>query len=550
MIFFRALKHRDSLLYQIDGMKRERKRLVQQLSQFGWIHPVPSEANFVLCKIDNVRSKDLQNELKRIGAFSRCYATSSGKGALEDFLRFSCGRPQDSDLVISYLSKQAQSSSLAKSFGNVTSLLLEGAKVSAILFDMDGVLADVSKSYRQAIIQSAAHYGFKITNEDIDVEKNRGNANNDWILTQRLLQRAGVAVSLDEVTRVFQSLYEGGLRDTESLMCTVPFLEALSKQFKLAVVTGRPRKEANYFLNLHKIAHFFPVVVCMEDGPAKPDPFPVLRALELLGIEAKSDEVSVFIGDTVDDIVAGLRASPSLIPLGLGRKHEGALFKAGAPRVMGHLHELNDILGLAHSSPIAPRSSGRYSKVSRVTKETNITVEVDLDGEGESTVDSGVGFLNHMLQSLAKHSRMNLKLKCDGDLYIDDHHTVEDCALTLGEAIIQALGDKKGITRFGSAMAPLDESLSRAVVDISGRPYCSVELQLHREKIGDLSSEMVPHFFQSLAVSMKSTIHIDVLRGDNHHHKVEASFKAFALALRTAISKTTFQDIPSTKGSL
>jgi len=194
----------------------------------------------------------------------------------------------------------------------------------------------------------------------------------------------------------------------------------------------------------------------------------------------------------------------------------------------------------------------RSHTVERTTRETQIRCEVDLDGEGRAEIATGVGFLDHMLASLALHARLNLTLSCAGDLDVDDHHTVEDCALALGQAIDGALGERAGIRRFGFAYAPLDESLARAAIDLSGRPFACVLLDLRRDRLGTLSCENVPHFFASLANALRAAIHLDLLRGENDHHKVEAGFKAFALALRNAveIDPRGLKIVPSTKGSL
>ncbi|MEM7124410.1 MAG: imidazoleglycerol-phosphate dehydratase HisB [Pseudomonadota bacterium] len=194
--------------------------------------------------------------------------------------------------------------------------------------------------------------------------------------------------------------------------------------------------------------------------------------------------------------------------------------------------------------------SERTARVERKTKETDITVAVNLDGTGSSSVQTGLNFLDHMLDALVRHSRMDVELTCKGDLHVDDHHTVEDCAIALGEAIDKALGDKRGIYRFGSAYAPLDEALARAVIDLSGRPYAFVEIGLRREKVGDTSSEMIGHALSSFATATKMTLHVDLLRGDNDHHRAEAAFKAVALALRHAIARDGTSDVPSTKGVL
>ena len=194
--------------------------------------------------------------------------------------------------------------------------------------------------------------------------------------------------------------------------------------------------------------------------------------------------------------------------------------------------------------------SARRAAVSRKTLETSIEVELRLDGTGRAEVATGIGFLDHMLGALAKHARFDLTLKCRGDLEVDDHHTVEDCGLALGQALDQALGERRGIARFGSAYAPLDEALARAVVDLSGRPCAVVELGLAREMLGALACENLAHFFLSLATAGRMALHVDVLRGANDHHRAEAAFKAAALALRQAVRVDGPDEVPSTKGVL
>jgi imidazoleglycerol-phosphate dehydratase len=154
----------------------------------------------------------------------------------------------------------------------------------------------------------------------------------------------------------------------------------------------------------------------------------------------------------------------------------------------------------------------REATVERKTKETTIAVHVSLDGDGSSTINTGIGFLDHMFTALAKHSLININMTCAGDLHVDDHHTTEDCALALGQAIDKALGDRAGIARYGFAYAPLDEALARAVVDVSGRPSSTIDLQLKRERVGQLSTEMITHAFQSLATTAHLTLHVDVLK--------------------------------------
>ncbi|RKO96993.1 imidazoleglycerol-phosphate dehydratase [Caulochytrium protostelioides] len=189
--------------------------------------------------------------------------------------------------------------------------------------------------------------------------------------------------------------------------------------------------------------------------------------------------------------------------------------------------------------------------VVRNTAETQIELTLGLyRPDGPYAIETGIGFLDHMIHALAKHAHWHLAIKCNGDLHVDDHHTVEDVGLALGNAFKQALGDRKGIKRFGSAYAPLDESLSRAVVDISGRPHPVVNLHLVREHLGKLSCEMIPHFIRSFAMNAGLTLHVDVLRGENDHHRAESAFKALALALREATTQTGLDQVPSTKDTL
>lgn len=197
-----------------------------------------------------------------------------------------------------------------------------------------------------------------------------------------------------------------------------------------------------------------------------------------------------------------------------------------------------------------PSPTPRSATITRKTRETDITLTLSLDGSGEAEVSTGIGFLDHMLTTLARHARFDLSLRCVGDLDIDGHHTSEDCALALGQALDEALGERRGIQRFGWAFAPLDEALARAVIDLSGRPWPAIRLGLTRERIGTMACENIVHVLQSLAIASRSSIHVDVLEGENDHHRAEAAFKATALALRQAVARDGTDAVPSTKGVL
>ena len=193
----------------------------------------------------------------------------------------------------------------------------------------------------------------------------------------------------------------------------------------------------------------------------------------------------------------------------------------------------------------------RLSEVRRQTKETDVRVKLNLDGSGKSTITSGLPFLDHMLELFAKHGLFDLSVNCRGDLEIDDHHSVEDIAICLGRAVSEAIGDKKGITRFGDAIVPMDEALCRVVIDLSGRSYLIYEVNTKRQRIGNFSVELAEHFWRSFAESAKCNLHIDCLRGRNTHHMLEGTFKATARALRQAVAlDSRITGVLSTKGSL
>jgi imidazoleglycerol-phosphate dehydratase len=195
--------------------------------------------------------------------------------------------------------------------------------------------------------------------------------------------------------------------------------------------------------------------------------------------------------------------------------------------------------------------NGRVADVRRKTRETDVRVKLNLDGSGKSQISIGLPFLEHMLELFAKHGLFDLYVKCNGDLEIDDHHSVEDIAITLGQALAQALGDKAGINRYGEAVVPMDEALCRAVIDLSGRFYLVYEVQTKRQKIGNFSVELAEHFWRSFAETARLNLHIDCLRGRNTHHILEGTFKASARALRQAVEHNSrVTGVPSTKGSL
>ena len=194
----------------------------------------------------------------------------------------------------------------------------------------------------------------------------------------------------------------------------------------------------------------------------------------------------------------------------------------------------------------------RVGEVTRTTKETDLHVRVVLDGRGESRVKTGIGFFDHMLEAFARHSLIDLTVEARGDLHVDGHHTVEDTGIVLGQAVEKALGDRAGIRRYADSMVPLDEALVRCVVDVSGRPYLSYQIEIPKwQMLGDYDVFLTPEFFRALVLNAGLTVHLDLIRGDNPHHIVEAAFKAFARAFDAASTvDPRVTGVPSTKGSL
>jgi len=250
-----------------------------------------------------------------------------------------------------------------------------------------------------------------------------------------------------------------------------------------------------------------------------------------------------------------LEAGVSVRRFGVGRGLDDALrvTMPGHAEGFGRLLEAFDYaLGAGPKPEPAGQATGaRRAVLTRRTAETYIRCRLALDGTGRASVRTGLGMLDHLLEALCRHGGMDLELHADGDLHIDDHHTVEDCAIVLGSAIDRALGERRGIARFGDAHAPLDEALCRCVVDLSGRASATVDLGLRRPSLGDVSCENITHFLSTLAQSMRAALHVDALRGENDHHRAEAAFKALALALRRALAPSGDPaGVPSTKGVL
>jgi len=332
-----CLQYSTEVLKLVEKIKEERNALFPKLQELKWLEPIPSESNFILCKVNGHSAKDITNGLRKLGILVRYFSTN----VLQNYIRISVGRPIDSIRLLKGLSL-VSSSTLCTTLNRTT--------LNAIIFDMDGVLADVSKSYRQAIIQTAASFGVQLSGQDIIEMKKKGNANNDWELTRRLLEIKGVIKSLHDVTEKFEELYQGttttpGFYQKETLIPFKSLLTYLASRVPLAIVTGRPKHDANQFLNQYGITHLFKKIICMEDAPLKPNPAPVRLAKEALQVTG----TCIMIGDTPDDIKAAKGAN--VIGLGILAPQEigsasmkQALIDAGADYVLQDLQELRLLL--------------------------------------------------------------------------------------------------------------------------------------------------------------------------------------------------------------
>ena len=623
-----ALRHRRTVFAtQVVPMLQERARMVGALATAApWLRPMPSDSNFVLFQVlPPFDAERVQEQLRSQGVLVRYYP----KGPLAGYIRISTGRPADTARLLTAI-QAVEALDMSTEAAAASEALLQSpgaAPIGAVLLDMDGVLVEVSSSYRAAIIQTAARFGVRVSPADIDRIKAQGDANNDWVVTHRLigegLADSAAAPSLEQVTQHFESLYHGsaedaGLKALETPLVSRAFLVNLARRVdgRLALVTGRPRADAEEALQRFQWQGLFASVVVMEDGPPKPSPAPIRKALDSLFpgcalptssqgfLTTPSGHSIVMIGDTVDDAKAARAAHIHALGVLTPDKAAAAIAQGGAALLTATLTsadstrvpQASELLeagagavlqpgfaalatalcpqerpgmpalgaaavpaaaagcesgGAAHAVPAGTRGSmGRCAARSRVTKETSIDVSLALDGTGQADVSTGVGFLDHMLHALAKHGRLDLTVQAKGDLWIDDHHTAEDVAIVLGEAFDAALGPRSGISRWGMAHCPLDEALARAVVDISSRPWAEVNLNLQRDTVGGLSTEMIPHVLHSFATSARICLHVDVLKGANDHHRAEAAFKAVGVAIRQAIAEDVTAAVPSTKGVL
>jgi len=369
-------------------------------------------------------------------------------------------------------------------------------------------------------------------------------------------------------TKLYQKLFkkksqfnENGFIENDKVIITKELLDTLKKKFNqnIAIVTGRGYDSISY--SLKEILEKFNVKnsVFLEDEPrelAKPNPESLLRSIKGL-----NSSHTIFVGDSMEDLIMAQKATESGKKttfcgiIGTSKepdKKRNFFEKNGASLILDSIQLLPKLLNLVwgrlQSSVVMMKS--RQSKITRTTKETDVTVSVNLDGTGKTSINTGISFLDHLISALGKHGMIDLQVKAKSRDKIE-HHLIEDTGIAIGSAIDKALGNRSGITRFSYASVPMDESLAEASIDLVKRPYYKLTLQTKRSKIEEMSKEDIEHFFQSLLQNLNCCIHLTVKYGDNDHHKIEAAIKSLAVALRTAASKDKKQKgIPSTKGTM
>lgn len=420
-----------------------------------------------------------------------------------------------------------------------------------IVFDVDGVLVDVSASYREAIRATVKHFtDDEVSNDLIQKFKNQGGWNNDWELSYRLILDRGRNVEYNDVVDQFNRLFFGnngdGLILNEKWFPRNGFFDTLRRNSLLAIFTGRVRYELTPTLaRFAREIPFEPSVTADDVENQKPAPD------GLQSIQARYAGKSIwYVGDTVDDARAAKGAGVPFV--GIAAKDSpryselaDALRREGAFIV---LENVNEMLDLIEES----RPAMREASIERITKETQIRGSLRIEGTGIYRISTGVRFLDHMLELFTKHGAFDLTIDAAGDLDVDQHHTVEDVGIALGDLFSKALGDRRGINRAGYFVQTMDETLAVVAVDLGGRSALIYDQQVNVTHVGDLQTELLEDFFGGFVNHAGANLHAKIMHGRSNHHKIEAIFKCFARAMRYACStdERLKDQLPSTKGLL
>ncbi len=472
-----ALKDSSYLDQYVDEVALARKLFLNKMQALGF-KMYPTQANFVLvdCGADTAR---IQERMRKAKILVR---------EKEGLLRFTIGTLAQTQRLLEALEPPRQ----------------------ALIFDMDGVLVDESQSYRLCIQHTVEKFsGQSVSVEAIAQAKSASGSNDDYDCVVTLLRKRGVAVAREEIMLCFDAYYEKA-KCNERWLIDTALLKSLKEQYRLGIFTGRPKRDALDALQRFNASALFDVVVTRDDVQnGKPDPEGLFMALRLLNASR-----AIYIGDHPDDARAAEQADCPFIKV------------SPATTVEVLLAEISRLRGI----------SKRSAEIQRLTLETQIQLRLNVDGKGQASICTGIGFFDHLLEAMAKHGSFDVNIACQGDLHVDQHHTVEDVGIALGEAFALALKDKRGLARTGYFVFPMDESLAICAIDFSNRPHLAYQVEMAETTIGAFETVNLPNFFSGFVKGAQVNLHLQVPYGSDPHHKAEALFKAFGKALNMACS--------------
>ncbi len=542
-------KNRAAMQKSVESSRRQRAILAKALVTMGF-EVYPSCTNFILVKpapwMDSAAG--IVAGLAKKGIIVR---DRSGMPMIENALRITVGTPEENGMLV-----QGMKGVL-------------GIGYDSVIFDMDGVLVDVSKSYDTAIMESADEVLAKksagmeagrVSMDEVRKVKALAQFNNDWdaayaIIVSRIEGKEPAKMRVSPSGRksglyamakaVFQKKYAKLSRLEKPLAKKEDFARLAAAGTRMGICTGRPKAEALDAIAKFGWQEFFNPgnIVALEDcNEQKPSPKPVLEAVRRTG-----GKKPLYIGDCESDRQACSAAGIDCAILG---EKAGKFAMASACQAVeiaarpdfateDDINSGKPVFGMA-----------RAAKIERKTSETDIKASLAIDGTGKADIRTGIGFFDHMLAAVAKHGDFDISLKCKGDLDVDQHHTIEDAGIALGMAFEKALGSKKGIMRSGNYAFPMDEAMAIVSIDLGGRAYLNFDAKFSREFIGTMQSDLVKEFFAGFAQGAKCNLHVRMLYPGNDHHKCESIFKGFARALAQAceIRRQRLGSVPSTKG--
>ncbi len=488
-----ALEDQAFLKQHVEEAIMARNFFASKMAELGY-KTYPSQANFLLVNF----GKDAEAILDRLRKSNILVRNKSG------LVRISFGSIQEAQQVLEAIS----------------------APKTALIFDMDGVLVDDSLSYLECIKKTVEQLlGQSIDNAVVKAAKAGGGCNDDYDCVAKILAENGKVVPPETIAELFDAYYET-FKFQETWLIDEAILANLRTKYSLGICTGRPKRDAVDALQRFSKTHVFDIVITRDDvDKGKPDPEGLNKIRSTLNATK-----AIFIGDNPDDALAAERAGYAFIK---------ATPSTPTAWLLGEINRLMN-------------PTKREAYIERRTKETDIIANLNIDGMGQACIQTGIGFFDHMLDAFTKHGGFDLKITCQGDLHIDQHHTVEDVGIVLGEAFAKALGDKRGIARSGYFVFPMDESLAICALDLSNRPHLTCNIEVGALRIGDFDTLNLSNFFSGFVKGAQVNLHVQVPYGMDPHHKVEALFKAFgkALSMACTLDATRTGVIPSTKGLL